>query len=353
MTPEDRASTVRTMASTDSASRRRVRVFSGIQPSGTLHLGNYLGALRRWVLQQDAKENYFCIVDMHAITELPEPDTLRREIHESAAIYLAVGLDPSKSTIFVQSHVRAHAECCWILSCVTPVGWLERMTQFKARSSERGSVGTGLLAYPVLQAADILLYDADEVPVGEDQRQHVELARDIAQRFNHLYGDTFVLPRAVIPESGARIRGFDDPTRKMSKRESHIRGHAVRLNDEPDEIRSVISRAVTDSGREIVFSDAPEKAGVNNLLEIYELLTGLDRPAIEAAFADKGYGALKSEVAEVVIEVLRPVRERYRTFVADPLELDSLLQRGAARAREIAQPKIQEVKRRVGFVVPP
>jgi tryptophanyl-tRNA synthetase len=336
-----------------SASRRRARVFSGIQPSGTLHLGNYLGALRRWALQQDAKENYFCIVDMHAITELPEPDTLRREIHESAAIYLAAGLDPSKSTIFVQSHVRAHAECCWILSCVTPVGWLERMTQFKARSAERESVGTGLLAYPVLQAADILLYDADEVPVGEDQRQHVELARDIAQRFNHLYGETFVLPRSVIPESGARIRAFDDPTRKMSKRESHVRGHAVRLNDEPEEIHAVISRAVTDSGREIVFSDAPEKAGVNNLLEIYELLTGLDRPAIEAAFADKGYGALKSEVAEVVIEALRPVRERYRMFMSDLAELDVILGKGATRAADVAEPKVQEVKRKVGFTVPP
>ena len=352
MTPEEVASSAEAASGIDPAGRRRVRVFSGIQPSGTLHLGNYLGALRRWVLQQDAKENYFCVVDMHAITELPEPDTLHREIHQSAAIYLAAGLDPSKSTIFVQSHVRAHAECCWILSCVTPVGWLERMTQFKTRSSERGSVGTGLLAYPVLQAADILLYDADEVPVGEDQRQHVELSRDIAQRFNHLYGDTFVLPRAVIPESGARIRAFDDPTRKMSKRESHIRGHAVRLNDEPDEIRATITRAVTDSGREIVFSDAPEKAGVNNLLEIYELLTGIDRPTIEATFANKGYGALKSEVAEVVIEALRPVRERYRTFMSDPSELDVILRAGAAHAADVAEPKVQEVKRKVGFVIP-
>lgn len=332
---------------------QRPRVFSGIQPSGTLHLGNYLGALRRWVDEQDAKENFFCVVDMHAITELPDPDTLRHDIHASAAIYLAAGLDPSKSTIFVQSHVRAHAECCWILNCVTPVGWLERMTQFKSRSAGRGSVGTGLLVYPVLQAADILLYDANEVPVGEDQRQHVELARDIAQRFNHRYGDTFVLPRAVIPKSGARIRAFDDPSRKMSKRESHVRGHAVRLNDEPDEIRETISRAVTDSGREIVFSEDPEKAGVNNLLEIYELLTGYDRPAIEAAFEGKGYGALKNEVAEVVIEALRPVRERYRTFMSDPVELDDLLGKGAGRAADIAEPKVQDVKRKVGFIVPP
>ncbi|MGH7556234.1 MAG: tryptophan--tRNA ligase [Gemmatimonadota bacterium] len=337
----------------DSPNRRRPRVFSGIQPSGTLHLGNYLGALRRWALEQDAKENFFCIVDLHAITELPDPDALRRQTREAAAVYLAAGLDPSMSTIFVQSHVRAHAEGCWILSCVTPVGWLERMTQFKTVSAERESVGTGLLAYPVLQAADILLYDADEVPVGEDQKQHVELARDIAQRFNHRYGDTFVLPRAVIPERGARIRAFDNPARKMSKRDAHIRGHAVRLIDEPDEIRAVISRAVTDSGREIVFSDAHEKAGVNNLLEIYELLTDYDRPSIEAQFEGKGYGALKREVAEVVIEALRPVRERYRSFVADPSELESILQNGAARAREVAEPKVQEVKRRVGFIVSP
>lgn len=331
--------------------RRRPRVLSGIQPSGTLHLGNYLGALRRWVAQQSEKENFFCIVDMHAITMLPDPETLRRQTREVAAIYLATGLDPSESTIFVQSHVRAHAECCWILNCVTPIGWLERMTQFKAISAERDSVGTGLLAYPVLQAADILLYDAEEVPTGEDQKQHVELARDIAQRFNHLYGDTFVLPRSVIPEAGARIRGFNDPARKMSKRDAHIRGHAVRLIDEPDEIRAVISRAVTDSGHEIVFSDAPEKAGVNNLLEIYELLTGHDRPTIHAHFAGKGYGVLKGEVADLVIEALRPVRERYRTFVADPAELDGILQNGAARAREVAEPKIQEVKHRVGFIV--
>lgn len=333
--------------------RHRPRVLSGIQPSGTLHLGNYLGALRRWAGQQDAKESYFCIVDMHAITLLPDADALRRQTREAAAVYLAAGLDPAKSTIFVQSHVRAHAEGCWILACVTPLGWLERMTQFKAAAAERESVGTGLLAYPVLQAADILLYDADEVPVGEDQRQHVELARDIAQRFNRLYGDTFVLPKAVIPERGARIRGFDDPTRKMSKREAHNRGHAVCLTDEPEEIRSIIMQAVTDSGREIVFSDAPEKAGVNNLLEIYQLLTGQDRPAIEASFRGKGYGVLKQEVAEVVIEALRPVRERYRAFMTDPTELDRVLGDGAARAREIAEPKIEDVKRKVGFIVPP
>jgi tryptophanyl-tRNA synthetase len=328
----------------------RPRVFSGIQPSGVLHIGNYLGAIRRWVAEQDAKESYFCVVDMHAITLPQEPDLLRHLTRSAAALYIASGLDPQRSTIFVQSHVPAHAECCWILNCVTPLGWLERMTQFKTKAEQRESVSTGLLDYPVLQAADILLYDTDEVPVGEDQKQHVELARDIAQRFNYLYGETFVLPRAVIPESGARIRAFNDPSRKMSKSEAHVRGHAVQLIDEPDEIRRVIRRAVTDAGREIVFSDAPEKAGVNNLLEIYELLTGQGRPEIEARFAGRGYAALKREVAEVVIEALRPIRERYHGLMSDPAELDRILAAGAGRARAVAEPKMQEIRHKIGFV---
>ncbi len=338
---------------TPGSSTCRPRVFSGVQPSGTLHLGNYLGAIRRWADQQDARENFFCVVDLHAITMPQEPEALRRQTREVAALYLAAGLDPRKSTIFVQSHVRAHAECCWILNCVTPLGWLERMTQFKAKAAQRESVSTGLLDYPVLQAADILLYDADEVPVGEDQKQHVELARDIAQRFNHMYGETFVLPRATVPASGARIRAFNDPNKKMSKSEAHIPGHAVRMLDGPDEIRAVIQRAVTDPGREIAFSDAPEKAGVNNLLEIYELLTQQSRPAIVEHFAGKGYAGLKREVAEVIIETLRPVRERYQTLVANRAELDVILEEGAERARSVAEPKIQSIKQKVGFIVLP
>jgi tryptophanyl-tRNA synthetase len=330
---------------------RRTRVFSGIQPSGSLHIGNYLGALRQWVARQADKENFFCIVDLHAITLPQDPEVLRRTTREVAALYLAAGIDPQQSTIFVQSHVRAHAECCWIFNCVTPLGWLERMTQFKSKSEGRESVSAGLLDYPVLQAADILLYDADEVPVGEDQKQHIELARDIAQRFNFLYGETFVVPQHVIPESGARVRGFDDPSAKMSKSKAvEVRGHAVKLTDEPDEIRWVIRRATTDSGREIVFSESPEKAGVNNLLEVYELLTGQSRPEIESYFAGKGYGQLKSEVAEVVVEGLRPIRERYQQLMSDPAELDRTLAIGAGRARAVADPKIEEIKRRVGFV---
>jgi tryptophanyl-tRNA synthetase len=349
--PEKTRSNMEMEMNIDSAGQRRARVLSGIQPSGILHLGNYLGALRRWVLQQEAKENYFCIVDMHAITETPDPKQLHRRTLEAAAVYLAAGLDPEKSTIFVQSYVRAHAECCWILNCVTPIGWLERMTQFKAKANQRGSVSAALLDYPVLQAADILLYDADEVPVGEDQRQHIELTRDIAQRFNHLYGKTFILPKPVIPESGARIRAFNDPAKKMSKTEAHIRGHAVNLIDKPDEIRRVISRAVTDSGNEILFTDDPDKAGINNLLEIYELLTELTRPAIERHFAGKGYGALKRDVAEAVIDTLRPIRERYETLMKDTSTLGEILRRGAERASAIAEAKVQEVKRKVGFIV--
>lgn len=330
---------------------RKPRVFSGIQPSGTLHIGNFLGAIKQWVARQDEKDNYFCIVDMHAITMPQDPDTLRRGTRELAAVYIACGLDPRRSTIFIQSQVPAHAECCWILNCVTPLGWLERMTQFKSKAQQRQSVSTGLLDYPVLQAADILLYDADEVPVGEDQKQHVELARDIAQRFNRIYGETFVVPKVVIPKSGARIRALDNPGQKMSKSKAHIRGHAVRLVDEPDEIRYAIRRAVTDTGREILFSDAPEKAGVNNLLEIYGLLTGRSHTEIENHFTSKGYGDLKKEVAEVVVEALRPIRECYHDLLSDPAELDRILAAGAQRARSVAEPKVQEVKRSVGFVL--
>jgi tryptophanyl-tRNA synthetase len=316
-----------------------------------LTIGNYLGAIKRWVADQGEKESYFCIVDMHAITVPQDPETLRHLTRSVAALYIASGLDPREITLFVQSHVQAHAECCWILNCVTPVGWLERMTQFKTKAVQRESVSTGLLDYPVLQAADILLYDADEVPVGEDQRQHVELARDIAQRFNRIYGPTFVLPRATIPESGARIRALNDPSSKMSKSKAHIRGHAVRLIDEPDDIHFAIQRATTDSGREIVFGETPEKAGVNNLLEIYEQVTGQTRPEIEARFEGRGYAVLKGEVAEAVIGALRPIRERYHELMSDPAGLDDILADGAERARSVAEPKIREIKQKVGFIL--
>lgn len=329
------------------------RVFSGIQPSGHLHLGNYLGAVRRWARDQDAKECLYCIVDLHAITVPQEPAALRHQTRSTAALLLAAGIDPDRSTLFVQSHVRAHAECSWIFTCLTPLGWLERMTQFKTKGRQQQSVQAGLLIYPVLMAADILLYDADEVPVGDDQRQHLELARDIAQRFNHIYGDTFKVPTATIPEAGARIMGLDDPQNKMSKGQSHVRGHAVRLTDSDDEIRWVFKRAVTDSGREIRFSDEPERAGVNNLLGIYQALTDTTREQTEAAFDDaRGYGDLKQRVAEVVIESLRPLRIEYERLMTDPAELDRQLDRGAERARALAETKVAAVKEKIGFWVP-
>ncbi|MSS70463.1 MAG: tryptophan--tRNA ligase [Candidatus Latescibacteria bacterium] len=329
------------------------RVFSGIQPSGNMHLGNYLGAVKRWVERQAEKENFFCVVDLHTLTVPQDPEALRQETRSLTALLFAAGLDPDKSILFIQSHVSAHAECCWLLNCVTPLGWLERMTQYKDKAGKQESVSTGLLDYPVLMASDILLYDAHEVPVGEDQKQHVELARDIAQRFNHLFGETFVIPEPVISEAGARVMALNDPAVKMSKSEAHVRGHAVRMLDEPAEIERAFKRAVTDSGKEVRFSDDPAKAGVNNLLEIYRVITGKGKEEVEADFAHaRGYGDLKKRVAEVVIEELRPIRERYNVLMQDPAALDRLLARGAEQARAVAEPKLREIQGRVGLVLP-
>ncbi len=335
----------------DPTSKRRV--FSGIQPSGNLHLGNYLGAIRRWVDEQGEKENFICVVDLHAVTVYQDPDELRDQTRRLMAFLLAAGIDPRRTTLFVQSHVRAHAEGAWLLNCVTPIGWLERMTQYKAKAAKQESVLTGLMTYPVLQAADILLYSAHEVPVGEDQKQHIELARDIAQRYNHLYGPTLVVPEPMIPKVGARIMGLDDPTAKMSKSSASVRGHAVALTDSDDEIRRAIKRAVTDSGREIVFDDSPEKAGVNNLLTIYQVLTSKSQDEVEADFSTaRGYGDLKKTVAEVVIDAVAPIRSRYEELMEDRGELDRLMAIGAERARSIAEPKVREMKEKMGFIVP-
>ncbi|MCB9422768.1 MAG: tryptophan--tRNA ligase [Ardenticatenaceae bacterium] len=330
------------------------RVFSGIQPTGNTHLGNYLGAIKNWVAKQEEKENFFCVVDLHSLTVPQDPAQLRYETRSMAAILLAAGLDPEKCTIFIQSHVTAHAEGCWLLNCITPLGWLQRMTQYKDKSAKQESVLTGLLDYPVLMAGDIIFYDAHEVPVGEDQKQHVELARDIAQRFNSLYEqEFFVIPEPVIPEVGARVMGLDDPTNKMSKSLADKRGHAVRILDEPKEILRSFKRAVTDSGNEIVFSDDPEKAGVNNLLGIYKATTGKSEADVLADFADaRGYGDLKKGVAEVVIEMLTPIRERYEYLMQDPAELDRLLAVGAEQARSVSQPKVDEMKQIMGLVLP-
>ena len=328
------------------------RVFSGIQPSGEIHLGNYLGAVKQWVVGQAERTNFFCIVDLHAITVPQDPKTLEEQTRSLAAMLLACGIDPKQSTLFVQGHVAAHSEGCWLLNCITPLGWLERMTQYKDKAAKQESILAGLLDYPVLMAADILLYDAHEVPVGEDQKQHVELTRDIAQRFNHQFGETFVIPEPVIPAAGARVMGLDDPTVKMSKAYSHIKGHAIRMLDEPKEIERAIMRAKTDSGGDIAFSDDPERAGVNNLLGIYKAITGKTEAEAERDFADaRGYGDLKKRVADVVLAELMPIRERYDQLIADPAELNRLLALGAEHARSIAGPKVEEIKRRMGLTV--
>ena len=326
-------------------------VFSGVQPSGDPQLGNYLGAFKGWVERQEEKDNYFCVVDLHALTVTPDPIELRKQTRELAAILFACGIDPDKSTLFVQSHVSSHAESCWLLNCVTPIGWLERMTQFKDKSKGQERVSTGLLDYPVLMAGDILLYDAQEVPVGEDQKQHVELARDIAERFNRIYGETFVIPEPVIPEIGGRVMGLNDPNVKMSKSYSHIRGHAIRMLDDPKEIERSFMRAVTDSSNEIRFSDDPDRAGVNNLLGIYKVITGKPEESVERDFYDaRGYGDLKKAVAEVVIEELSPIREKYYQLINDVEELDRLLSIGAEQARAISDQKLRLMKEKMGLI---
>lgn len=316
----------------------RPRVLSGVQPTGKLHLGNYLGAISLWAENLDQYESFFCVVDLHALTipEVVDPADLKTKVRDVAALYVAAGIDPERATIFVQSHVTAHAELMWILNCVTPLGWLQRMTQFKSKSGRVESIGSGLLTYPILQAADILLYDPDFVPVGEDQRQHVELTRDIAQRFNHLFGEgTLKLPEALIRESGARIMGLDEPEGKMSKsRALEVTGHAVGLLDDPKVIRKAIMRAVTDTERETRFDHA--SPGVLNLLTIYQTLTGESRESVESTFDGKGYGDLKKQVAEAVIDTLEPIQARYRDLVGEEGYLDEILEQGASRAREVA-----------------
>ena len=332
---------------------KQIRVFSGVQPSGDPQLGNYLGAFRGWVKKQSEKDNFFCVVDLHALTVTSSPEDLKKQTRELAAVLFACGLDPDQSTLFVQSHVSAHAEGCWLLNCVTPIGWLERMTQFKDKSEGKERVSTGLLDYPVLMAGDILLYDADEVPVGEDQKQHVELSRDIAERFNRLYGETFKIPRPVIPEIGGRVMGLNDPNVKMSKSFADIRGHAIRILDTPEEIERSFMRAVTDSSNEIVFSNSPEKAGVNNLLGIYKVITEKSEEEVEKDFASaRGYGDLKKAVAEVVIEELRPIKEKYLELMKDVSELDRLLSVGAQQASSIAFLKLDQMKEKMGLILP-
>lgn len=323
------------------------RTFSGIQPSGNLTIGNYLGAIKNWVEMQSQFENIFCIVDLHAIT-IPQQDpaTLKAKIREVALLYLACGIDLAHCAIFVQSHVAAHSELAWILNCYTPMGWLERMTQFKDKSLKQEVVGTGLFDYPVLMAADIILYDTHYVPVGEDQKQHVELTRDIVQRFNHLYGETFVAPQVLNPKVGARVMGLDDPTTKMSK-SSDKKGHALHLLDPPDVLRKSIMRATTDSLNSVRFN--PQQPGIYNLLTIYQALTGEDEATIEARFAGQGYGNLKKGAAEVVIDTLKPIQDRYHQMAADPGYIEQVLKEGADRVRPMAERRLKVVQERLGL----
>jgi tryptophanyl-tRNA synthetase len=322
------------------------RILSGVQPSGALHIGNYLGALKNWVRLQRDYESIFCIVDLHAITVYQNPEELRAKIVELAGLFLAAGIDPKHSAVVVQSMVHGHAELAWMLTCVTPVGWLQRMTQYKAKAETQETVGDGLLQYPVLMAADILIYQAAIVPVGEDQSQHLELTRDIAQRFNSLYGDTFVVPRTSLPSVGARIMGLDEPDTKMSKSAPGT-GHAVALLDPPATIRKKIMRATTDSAPAVDFDHLGP--GVANLLTIFQAFAEWPDDRMRAHFAGLRYGELKKQVADMVVAGLEPFQKRYAEYTADPGYIDSVLRQGAERVTPIADATVELVKRRMGL----
>jgi tryptophanyl-tRNA synthetase len=327
------------------------RVFSGIQPTGQKHIGNYLGAIRHYVADQErfGAEAIFCVVDLHSMTQPFEPSELTASTRDTFATLVASGIDPDRAILFVQSHVHEHAELSWLFTCIATMGELERMTAFKEKSAGRESVSAGLLVYPALQAADILLYQADRVPVGEDQRQHLELARDIARRFNTRYGELFPPPEASIPPTAARISDLQEPARKMSTSSLSSEDGRVLMLDEPDVIRRKLKRAVTDSDGTIRH-DWDAKPGVSNLLEILHAVGGQEIPALEAHYAGQGYGQLKSDVAEALVELLAPVRERHAELMADPAELDRLMALGAARARAIAVPVLAEAKVRMGLL---
>lgn len=321
------------------------KVFSGVKPTGKPHIGNYFGAFTRWAAEQD-EGHLYCVVDLHAMTVPYDPEELRTRTSELATWLLATGLDPDRATLFVQSHVREHAEATWILDCVATMGELGRMTQFKDKGGGRDSVSVGLFNYPVLMAADILLYHAEEVPVGADQRQHVELSRDIAQRFNHRFGETFTLPKATFPPAGARIMDLQHPDRKMSKSDESPQG-TIDLADDADATRKKIMRAVTDSGTEVRAGE--DKPGVTNLLELLSAATGRTVAEHEAELAGARYGDFKKQVAEAVIERLRPVRERYAELAADPHAVADTLAKGAERARQRAAATMEDVRAKVGI----
>jgi tryptophanyl-tRNA synthetase len=324
-----------------------MRIFSGIQPTGAKHVGNYAGGFRQYVQTQEQGEAFFCIVDLHSITVEYEPAALRESTYDLLAMLVATGLDPERSTIFAQSHVPAHAEAAWLLAALTSYGQLGRMTQFKEKGEKQEFVSAGLFTYPILMAGDILLYQTDLVPIGDDQRQHLELSRDLAERFNSRFGETFRVPNGKYPETGARIMDLQEPENKMSTTGGTPQG-TVLIADAPDVIRKKIKSAVTDSGREV--KHAPDKAGVSNLIELMSVATGESFAEIEARFDGQGYGPFKEAVAEAVVELVTPIQERYRELLADQSELDRLLKVGAEKAAAAAQPTLETMYERMGFV---
>jgi tryptophanyl-tRNA synthetase len=327
-----------------------MRIFSGIQPTGAKHLGNYSGAFRQYVATQERGDAFFCIVDLHSITVEYEPDALRESTLALAAMLFATGLDPDRSTVFVQSHVDAHAQAAWLLSAVTSFGELRRMTQFKEKAEQHEFVTAGLFTYPVLMAGDILLYRTDVVPVGEDQRQHLELTRDLAQRFNRRFGELFIVPDAEIPEVGGRIMDLQEPATRMSTTRGTPQG-TVRMLDEPDVIRKKFKTAVTDSGTD-VRHDPDEKPGISNLLEIMSVATGEPIAELEARYDGSGYGQFKDDVGEAVVQLFVPIQRRYEELRADEPELRALLAQGAEKARAVSAPMLEEMYERMGFVRP-
>jgi len=324
------------------------RMLSGIQPSGDLHLGNYLGALKNWTLMQDEFECLYAVADLHAITVRQEPAKLREQIRSTFALLLAVGVDPEKSPVFLQSHVAEHSQLAWLLNCYTQYGELQRMTQFKDKSQKHAdNINAGLFTYPTLMAADILLYQADLVPIGQDQKQHLELTRNIAERFNMTYSPTFTIPEPYIPKVCARVMSLQDPTKKMSKSDENVNSW-IAILDKPDDIIRKVKRAVTDSEACVRYAEGKE--GVNNLMSIYSACTGATYEQIEAEFAGKGYGDFKAAVGEAIVETLRPVQERYNQIITDKAYLEELYAKGADSARHIARKTVSKVMRKIGYV---
>ena len=332
----------------ENISDKKKVIFSGIQPSGNLTLGNYLGAIKNWVALQDEYDCYYCVVDLHAITVKQEPKDLRRRTLEVLAIYIAAGIDPTKNTLFIQSHVPAHSECAWLLNCSTYMGELSRMTQYKDKSKKFGeSIGVGLFTYPILMASDILLYNADLVPVGQDQKQHLELARDLANRFNSAYSDTFKVPNPYIPKAGAKIMDLQDPTKKMSKSEENPNSYIL-IMDSPEVIRKKIARAVTDSIGVVNYSD--EQPGVKNLINIICAIKNTTPEEVVASYEGKGYADLKKDVAEIIIEELAPVQEKANALLSDKKYLEGIYKEGAQKANYASMKTLRKMQKKIGLI---